>query len=89
MSGDRKRGDYGVPARARWEREFREEELCGLLKICHCFFDGFALRGGSGLGIQRDETAFFGGRKDGSEFHWTLREMTGLLHSRARPATVT
>ena len=69
MGWDGERGDYGVPAQSVSERKLSQEERRSLLKVCHRFFDGFALRSGSGFRIQRDETAFFGGRKDGSEFH--------------------
>ncbi len=69
MRGDGERRDHGVSARARRERELGQKKLSGLLKVCHRFFDGFALGCGSGLGIQRDETTFLGRRKDSSEFH--------------------
>src|SRR3546814_12414902 len=46
-----------------------EIKLRGFLKVGQRLLDGFALGGSASLGIEGNETAFFGGDQDGGELH--------------------
>ena len=102
------RGSLGI----RWKAEHRDHrmpcggesklgqiECCRLFQIGNRFLDTFPLSGGARLGVQRDITAFLGGRKNGSKFHgdasqlkqldchalWAFTGSTKNAPSRARP----
>ena len=53
----------------RKDRKLREIELRSLLQVGYSIFDGFTLRSGTGLRIQSNVTAFFGGSKYRGQFH--------------------
>src|SRR3546814_14315850 len=48
---------------------FQNKKLRGVQKVGLRLLDGFALGGSASLGIQGNETAFFGGDQDGGELH--------------------
>src|SRR3546814_13274919 len=48
---------------------FQNKKLRGVQKVGLRLLDGFALGGSASLGIDGNETAFFGGDQDGGELH--------------------
>src|SRR3546814_5769369 len=60
-----------------------EIKLRGFLKVGQRLLDGFALGGSASLGIEGNETAFFGGDQDGGELHGAAsrrRVIVPLVH---------
>ena len=74
-------GDYWMPWSGK--RKLGQIECRRLFQIGDCLFDRFTLRGSARFRIERNISAFFGGRKDSSQFHsHTLKENAStVLHA--------
>src|SRR3546814_15721203 len=62
---------------------FQNKKLRGVQKVGLRLLDGFALGGSASLGIEGNETAFFGGDQDGGELHGAAsrrRVIVPLVH---------
>lgn len=67
MCGKAEHCDYWMPWSGK--RKLGQIECRRLFQIGDCLFNRFTLRGSTRFGIERDISAFFGGRKNSGQFH--------------------